>query len=294
MKKLAFFVIIITSMNANIFADYTYNKYEKVKSRYYLNKLFSNKVERPQELNNKPEPIVAQPRKRKKIKFEGGDQRYDNSVSYTSLMDYSSSRKSKRNLFIDDSDLDDEISEPVVKTTKKAKGRLVNVIRMARRLLGQSYRRFNTGNRSFNGDCSGFIAYIYGRNNFNLFKNATFSSSLTRSIYSSMKARNLTHKRKLPNPGDIVFFHNSYDRNRDRRANDWYSHLGVVESVKSNGDIVFIHYLNKRRGITRDKMNLYSPNSTKRNSYLRNRYRYPHPQGRYLTGQLFAGFASLK
>lgn len=288
-----FFLCFFFAVSSNLFSNY--GKYEKAKSRYYINKLFKTKVKRPKELNYKPEPMKVKSQPKKQVRYNSGDQRYrKQNVSFTSLMDYS------RGSNYDDS-LDDE---PSIKsngnntsrtyTPAKASGRLSNVIRMARNLLGRSYRRFNTGNRSFNGDCSGFIAYIYEKNSFNLFKHAEHSSSLTRSIYSSMKARNLTHKRKLPNPGDIVFFHNSYDRNRDRRANDWYSHLGIVESVRSNGDIVFIHYLNRRRGITRDKMNLYHPNSRKRNSYLRNRYRYPHPQDRYLTGQLFAGFATLR
>jgi hypothetical protein len=100
-----------------------------------------------------------------------------------------------------------------------------------------------------------------------------------------------------PGPGDLVFFSNTYDKNRDRKVNDPLTHVGIVERVDSDGTITFFHLIRNR--IRRDAMNLSKPSVHKDendkviNDYLRRRRRYDHSGTPYLTAQLFAGFGTI-
>ena len=60
-----------------------------------------------------------------------------------------------------------------------------------------------------------------------------------RDIYRAFKARRLTHDRN-PQPGDLVFFHNTEDADGDGRQNDWYTLAGVVEAVDPDGTVTLI------------------------------------------------------
>ena len=43
-----------------------------------------------------------------------------------------------------------------------------------------------------------------------------------------------------PAPGDLIFWHDTYDRNRNGRADDPFTHVGVVEYVV-DGTVLFVH-----------------------------------------------------
>ncbi len=182
------------------------------------------------------------------------------------------------------------------KTKKTRNGKLAKVLKLAVYLVGKRYKRFHHQKRSFSGDCSGFIRFIFSTQGKKLIdpvlklrrNNGAYA------IYYSMNYQSAVHHRKIPAIGDLVFFNESYDRNRDGKVNDLYTHVGIVEKIDLNGTISFIHYVNRKRGIRRDKLNLNKPNNVKKNSYLRDRRRYPNPNGQYLTGQLFAGFATVR
>ena len=95
-----------------------------------------------------------------------------------------------------------------------------------------------------------------------------------------------------PRPGDLVFFRETYDRNRDGVANDGLTHVGIVESVGGDGTVTFIHRANS--GVRRSNLNLARPDVYRDeegrvlNDFLRAAWR---GQRARLTGELFAGFA---
>jgi cell wall-associated NlpC family hydrolase len=99
--------------------------------------------------------------------------------------------------------------------------------------------------------------------------------------------------RKTPKAGDLVFFRETYDRNRDGRRNDGLTHIGVVESVAPDGTVTFIHRAS--RGVTRSKLNPRQPRTfrTPRGETLND---YLRPKSKrlraYLTGELFVGYAA--
>jgi hypothetical protein len=112
-------------------------------------------------------------------------------------------------------------------------------------------------------------------------------------IYQRAKQLGALHKGR-PQPGDLVFFRETYDRDRDGRRDDGLTHVAVVERVEANGSIVFVHRGSK--GVARGRMNLGQPRIHRAqgsravvNDYLR---RASGGSRAYLTGELFAGYAS--
>ncbi|MCP3143919.1 CHAP domain-containing protein [Pyxidicoccus xibeiensis] len=112
-------------------------------------------------------------------------------------------------------------------------------------------------------------------------------------MYRSVRRRGALHRSK-PRPGDLVFFRETYDRNGDGRRNDGLTHVGVVEQVEPGGLVTFIHRGGK--GIARSRMHLRWPTHHRArthrevlNDYLR---RPSRTHRAYVTGELFAGFAS--
>ncbi|MFP2904191.1 CHAP domain-containing protein [Pyxidicoccus sp. 3LFB2] len=112
-------------------------------------------------------------------------------------------------------------------------------------------------------------------------------------IYRAARRKGALHRTK-PRPGDLVFFRETYDRDNDGRRDDGLTHVGVVERVEPGGRVTFVHRGGK--GIVRSRMHLRWPATHRArasrevlNDYLR---RASHPHRAYVTGELFAGFAS--
>jgi hypothetical protein len=97
-----------------------------------------------------------------------------------------------------------------------------------------------------------------------------------------------------PLPGDLVFFKETYDLNRDGQSNDGLTHIGVVEDVEADGTVLVIHRV--ARGVVRYRMNLGSPtqlttsDGRRVNDWLRTEAPGSKPR---LTAELFAGYATL-
>jgi hypothetical protein len=90
----------------------------------------------------------------------------------------------------------------------------------------------------------------------------------------------------------LVFFRETYDRNRDGRRNDGLTHVGIVERVDKDGTVTFIHRANQ--GIKRSRMNPRLPKlrQTPRGKVVNDFIRQKSSLSRgYLAGELFVGFA---
>lgn len=116
-------------------------------------------------------------------------------------------------------------------------------------------------------------------------------------IWFHSKQANTVHFQKRPNVGDVVFFNNTFDLNRDKLTNDWFSHVGIVEEIDADGTVTFIQ--RGPEGIGRRKMNLLQPrarrdpsNSKVWNSVLRLASKADNAQVPRLSSELFAGFAT--
>lgn len=115
-------------------------------------------------------------------------------------------------------------------------------------------------------------------------------------LYRSVQKAGTIYHSKKPVAGDLVFFHNTYDANGDRRNNDWYVHVGVIETVDKDGTITFLSYRDKQ--VKRDRMNLHHPHEETLdgatiNSSLRTAQKGDPAYTQYLAGELFAGFGAV-
>jgi hypothetical protein len=175
--------------------------------------------------------------------------------------------------------------------------KIEKVLNLARRFLGK--RRIVVRGRSFHWDCANYIRAIH----FHLFDVLGYpggpkTRSGVRRIWYFAKKRGGVHFRRIPLVGDLIFFHQTYDSNGNRRADDYYTHIAIVERVDKDGTITYID--RAVNGIARRKMNLFYPDHVRSprggkvvNSNVRPRRRWDEKGAKYLSGQLFAGFATL-
>jgi hypothetical protein len=163
-------------------------------------------------------------------------------------------------------------------------------------LLGEA-GEFRVGGARFAPDCTGFVEAVYEAEGIplrTLMRRAapgerTGVDAAWRAVsaYGSVLGR-----RDWPAPGDLVFWHDTYDRNRNRRTDDRFTHVGIVERV-DGGTVHFIHRGGK--GVARGVMTLARPHAAADgdrrplNSTLRARS-HPVRHGG-LAAELFAGFA---
>jgi len=147
--------------------------------------------------------------------------------------------------------------------------------------------------RDAQDDCVGLALLAYKQQDLNLIPDRLLpNEGGVGAIHR--RARALKALKAQPAPGDLVFFRQTYDRNRDGRLNDGLTHVGVVESVDEEGTVTFIHRVGG--GVKRGHLNVRNPHARKDaeghvlNDWLRN------AQGKAparLTGELFAGYASV-
>jgi peptidoglycan DL-endopeptidase CwlO len=144
--------------------------------------------------------------------------------------------------------------------------------------------------RGFRDDCSGYVEAVFARVGMSL-------EGSTASFYDLAKATGALHHQKAPAPGDLAFFDDTYDRNRNGRLDDPLSHVAVVLEVRPNGTILMGHG-GTSRGRTTLRMNLARPDAREDeagevlNDWLRVK-RDSDPGGtKYLSGELWKAFAT--
>lgn len=143
--------------------------------------------------------------------------------------------------------------------------------------------------KTYRFDCSGFVEA-------SLAKAGRAASGSSASLFEQAQERGVLHHRKTPDPGDIAFFDDTYDRNRNGRVDDPLSHVAVVESVDPDGTIHLVHVGSGSVGTF--VMNLRHPSDRtddagkRMNDRLRVERRSDSPGTHYLASELSAGFGS--
>jgi hypothetical protein len=150
-------------------------------------------------------------------------------------------------------------------------------------------RSVSTVSRAVPDDCTGLVRLIYGEKGIDLraLPAKPGDNGVTSLFRAARRAR--AFHRHGPHAGDIVFFRETYDRNRDGRRNDGLTHVGVVDSVgrAGAGTLTFVH--RARIGIRRSRLDLRHPRSQRTNDILR---RASTGRRAFLAGELVTGFAS--
>lgn len=140
------------------------------------------------------------------------------------------------------------------------------------------------GNRSFSNDCSGLIYGIFWSGGIDLISAiSSEKGNGVKRIYSVLNKKKLIHKNRLPNPGDLVFWNNTYGT----WGTNPLSHIGIIISVdKTTGSIDYVHNNTYLGEIRRETMNLYKPHEKRPvNNYMRYDSKY-----KKTAGELFDSF----
>ncbi|WP_233278054.1 NlpC/P60 family protein [Myxococcus stipitatus] len=172
-------------------------------------------------------------------------------------------------------------------------------MQMARLIVSRSSQLVGERNlarlsRGMPNDCSGFVRLAYLSAGIDLVAHGFLAGeNAVSAIFRRATTGGRIHH-NAPRPGDLVFFRETYDRNRDGRRNDGMTHVGVVEGMASDGTVTFIHRGSK--GVARSRMNLTHPEKHQLaqggpvvNDFLRPATKRSRA---YLTGELFVAFAS--
>jgi probable lipoprotein NlpC len=167
-------------------------------------------------------------------------------------------------------------------------------------LVGQA-GEFRVAGARFNRDCTGFVQAVYEAEGIPLRALMQRAAPNERSgVVAAFRAMQENGTifgggGEWPAPGDLVFWHDTYDRNRNGRADDGFTHVGVVEYVADDGTVVFVH--RGKKAVARGAMNPERPREAKANGYVVNspiRSRNPRLEGvPVLAGALFAGYARI-
>ncbi len=166
------------------------------------------------------------------------------------------------------------------------------IVEQAVQLVGeQNLRRWDA---RVPNDCSGFVRVAYASAGIDLVRGGFLDGENAVSAIHRLATRQGALHQERPRPGDLDFFRETYDRNRDGRRNDGMTHIGVVERVEEDGTVTFIHRGGK--GVARSRMNLERPTTFREghagpvlNDFLRPRSKRERA---WLSGELFVGFAS--
>ena len=133
------------------------------------------------------------------------------------------------------------------------------VVEGALSLIGSDVLTVN--GETFANDCTGLVRAAYWYAGIDLAQDfAKYTGNGVTRIYNTLESDNLLYTTDLPEPGDIVFWDNTYDRNEDGKWNDTLTHVGVVVSAQNNGQIEYVH-CNYRTGIVAEHMNLQEPDT---------------------------------
>lgn len=139
--------------------------------------------------------------------------------------------------------------------------------------------------RAVPDDCTGLVRVAYEAAGLDLMAGGTRrGENGVGAIWRLAEAARATHF-DAPAPGDLVFFVETYDRNRDGQRNDGRTHVGVVESIAADGTVFFVH--RGRSGVTRSYLHLEKAGRPW-NAVLRPATK---AERAWRTGELFAGFA---
>jgi peptidoglycan DL-endopeptidase CwlO len=167
------------------------------------------------------------------------------------------------------------------------------VLATARALVGKS--QVVLDGRKYPADCTGLIEGVYAQAGLRFRGTLKPGDNGVTALYRHARARGRVYTEGRPAPGDLVFFRETYDQNRDGRRNDGLTHVGIVDAVDTDGTVTVIHRV--RRGVVRYHMNLARPRQQrdpKTGQVLNDFLRHPGPNREpVLTGQLFASFGSV-
>lgn len=165
-----------------------------------------------------------------------------------------------------------------------------DIVGIARQYVG--VRSLRKVTRDLPDDCTGFVRLVFEQVDIELMNHGQPKDNGVTAMWRGAKRSGALVKRAM-RPGDLVFFLETYDRNRDGRRNDGLTHVGIVEEILADGTVVFLHRAGQ--GVSRSRFHPRAPtvrhtnDGRVLNDYLRAKSRKYRA---YTAGELWAGAAS--
>jgi cell wall-associated NlpC family hydrolase len=167
------------------------------------------------------------------------------------------------------------------------------VLATARTLVGKA--QVKVAGRPYPSDCTGLVEAAYAQAGVSLRGVSKPGDNGVTALYRYAQAKGRVYKTGQPVPGDLVFFRETYDQNRDGRRNDGLTHVGIVDQVGADGTVTVIHRV--KRGVVRYRMNLSKPRvarDPRTKQVINDTLRAPGSGKTFaLTGQLFVAYATV-
>ena len=170
------------------------------------------------------------------------------------------------------------------------------IVQTAAKLVGA--KTITSNGQRIAYDCAGVARAVFLAHGIDLYEGELGDpyANGVRMIHAHIQQQGTFHQGPVAYPGDLVFFNNTWDFNRDGKVNDPLTHVGIVERREPNGTIIFISRV--ADAIERYHMNLSLPHIHKTsdgrilNDYLRRKDVADPSSTGYLAGELFAQFAT--
>lgn len=175
--------------------------------------------------------------------------------------------------------------------------RQIMLVRAAREII--ETQSTVVGETTYSYDCSGTILTVYAHAGIYLIDLfGKYTGNGVARLHGIATDYKVLHTRDLPEPGDVIFWDNTYDRNQDGSWNDPLTHAGLVISVSDDGTVEYLHH-NYRRGIVTASMNLLKPEiyrndeGSELNSPMRMASQRASNPDLWLSSHLFREFAAM-
>lgn len=171
------------------------------------------------------------------------------------------------------------------------------IVHSAVRLLGS--KTITIQGRRINYDCAGVTRAIFLEHGIDLYRSShpEVNANGVRLIHNHVRQHGMLHQDLDVRPGDLVFFDNTWDFNRDGLLNDPLTHVGIVEQIEPDGTVIFISRV--AGAVARYRMNLSQPHVHKTaegrllNDYIRRKHPTDPENTARLTGELFSFYGNL-
>jgi hypothetical protein len=171
------------------------------------------------------------------------------------------------------------------------------IVQSAVRLLGS--KTITIQGRRINYDCAGVTRAIFLEHGIDLYQSTHTEADANgvRLIHNHIRQHGILHHDTDVRPGDLVFFDNTWDFNRDGLFNDPLTHVGIVERIEPDRTVTFISRV--AGAVARYRMNLSQPHIHKTaegrvlNDYIRRKRATDPDHTARLTGELFSLYGNL-
>ena len=170
---------------------------------------------------------------------------------------------------------------------------------LLRQIIG-SKGTITIAGKTYVADCSGMVRGIYEAIGIDLMQDSHRFPEVkggVEIIHKSYKANEWKDVTTIPKVGDLIFFNNTWDANKNGKWDDPLTHVGIVEGIEEGSNTIsFIHAVHA--GIRRYRINLDHPKDymykkRKMNDFLRRRPDWDKDRTKYMSSNLFFSYINI-